>query len=403
MQVEKAKAYEEKVIAQEALTKVSLEVDMARKEVEDSLNKINAAKLSLQEERVSLDCVNSDIESLEKQKLALESHKVFLEELKAKYLDKAETVNAVVYLDKLPSNRTNGLVIQINNTLSLNDEDKAYLEPANFKLTGEAKPIELDTHNIELKINKIEEELKGLGASKQAREARIDEINKDILRLEQALRSFEINLANKETSKQVALEQFNKISEEEDLIVLDLSEAQKELDILESNIKTAQAHLLELNNRQKILEDSISKEEENISLNNKLREELLVLITQVKTEVEGLNKRIVSDEATLRLLEDTFAHDRQNFDNANKQIQDAQDRVSRLEVEIEECNNNLITFKKDMELKRERLNESEKRYQEFSSSAGDMVLKVEGGRRELDNLRNRLHELQIQEKDLDYK
>ncbi|MFY9402627.1 MAG: AAA family ATPase [Candidatus Omnitrophota bacterium] len=403
LQVEKAKAYEEKVIAQEALTKVSLEVDMARKEVEDSLNKINAAKLSLQEERVSLDCVNSDIESLEKQKLALESHKAFLEELKAKYLDKAETVNAVVYLDKLPSNRTNGLVIQINNTLSLNDEDKAYLEPANFKLTGEAKPIELDTHNIELKINKIEEELKGLGASKQAREARIDEINKDILRLEQALRSFEINLANKETSKQVALEQFNKISEEEDLIVLDLSEAQKELDILESNIKTAQAHLLELNNRQKILEDSISKEEENISLNNKLREELLVLITQVKTEVEGLNKRIVSDEATLRLLEDTFAHDRQNFDNANKQIQDAQDRVSRLEVEIEECNNNLITFKKDMELKRERLNESEKRYQEFSSSAGDMVLKVEGGRRELDNLRNRLHELQIQEKDLDYK
>ncbi len=403
LQVEKAKAYEEKVIAQEYLVKVSSEVDIARKEVEDCLERINASRIFLEKENTFLNTINANIESLEKQKLALESHKAFLEELKAKYLDKAETVNAVVYLDKLPSNRANGLVIQINNTLSLNDEDKAYLEPANFKLTGEAKPIELDTHNIELKINNIEEELKGLGASRQAKEARVEELNKDILRLGQELRSFEINLANKETSKQVALEQFNKIREEEDLIVLDLSEAQKELDILETNINSAQVHLLELNNRQKILEDSISKEEESLSLNNKLREELLVLITQVKTEVEGLNKRIVSDEATLRLLEGTFAHDKQNFDNTNKQIQDAKDRVSRLEVEIEECNNHLIAFKKDIELKRERLSESEKRYQEFSSNAGGMALKVEVDRKELDSLRNRLYELQMQEKDLDYK
>ena len=39
----------------------------------------------------------------------------------------------------LPVDKTNGLVIQVNNTVNLDDEDKAYLGPANFKLTGEAK------------------------------------------------------------------------------------------------------------------------------------------------------------------------------------------------------------------------------------------------------------------------
>lgn len=403
LQIEKAKVYEEKAIAEESLAKVSSEADAARKSVDDCSQKINAAKLALEEERRSLNAVNSDIESLDKQKLALESHKAFLEELKAKYLDKAETVNALIYLDKLPSSKTSGLVIQVNNTVSLNDEDKAYLEPASFKLTGEAKPIELDTHNIELKINKIDDDIGTLRISKQVKETHVDEMGKGILNLEQELRSFEINLANKETSMQTALEQFNKTKEEEDLIVLDLSEAQKELDILEGNIKTAQARLGELNNSQRMVEDSISREEENISLNSKLREDLLVLITQVKTELEALNKRVFSDEATLRLLEETFTHDKQNFDNTNKQIQDAVSRISAMELEVEECNNRLLDCKRDIELKRGKLSEAEKRYQDFSAGAGDMASKIEAGRRDLDNLKNRLYELQMQDKDLDYK
>ncbi len=403
LEIEKAKAYEEKVIAEENLTKVSSEAEAARKSVDECLEKISAEKLSLEDEKRFLAAINADIESLEKQKLALESHKAFLEELKAKYLDKAETVNALIYLDKLPVDKTSGLVIQVNNTVSLTDEDKAYLEPANFKLTGEAKPIELDTHNIDLKIGKIDEGIGALRISRQVKETYVEEIAKAISALEQELRSCEINLANKETSKQTALEQFNKIKEEEDLIVLDLAEAQKELGVLEGNIKTSQAHLAELNNSQRMTEDSISREEENISLNSKLREDLLVEITQVRTELESLNKRIVSDEDTLRFLEETYGHDKHNFDNTNKQIQESINKSSAMEFEIDECNRQLVESQKDIQDKQARLGEAEKRYQEFSSGAGDMALKIETDRKELDGLKNRLYELQMQDKDFDYK
>jgi chromosome segregation protein len=199
------------------------------------------------------------------------------------------------------------------------------------------------------------------------------------------------------------LEQFNKIREEEDLIVLDLTEVQKELGVLEGNIKTAQAQLADLSNSQRMSEDSILREEENISLNSKLREDLLVVITQVRTELESLHKRIVSDEATLRLLEETFSHDKDNFDNIQRQIQESLNKTGSMESEIKECKERLADFEKSIEEKREALKVAEARYQEFSSGAEDVVLKVEKDRKELDNLKKRLHELQMQDKEIEYK
>jgi chromosome segregation protein len=312
-------------------------------------------------------------------------------------------MNALVYLDRLPADKTSGLVIQINNTVSLSDEDKSYLGQANFKLSGEAKPIELDTFRIDEKIAKIDEGLGILRISKQVKEANIGAINKSISALGQELRSQEINLANKETSANTILEQYNKIKEEEDLIVLDLTEAQKELAVLEANIKSAQAFLSELDNSHRMAEDSILREEDSISLNSKSREDLLVVITQVKTELEALNKRIVSDEATLRLLEETYSHDKYNFDNTKKQIQEALLKSEAMAIEISDCEAKIIESSRNIEAKRIILKEAEAGYEQVSLGAGDVALKIEANRKTLDNLKNRLYELQMQDKDIEYK
>lgn len=403
LEIEKAKAYEEKAITEENLNKVTDEVALARKTVDDCNQEISLAKLNLENEGQSLGSINSEIDGLEKQKLALESHKAFLEELKAKYLDKAEAMNALVYLDRLPADKTSGLVIQVNSTVNLSDEDKSYFGPANYRLSGEAKPIELNTLRIDEKIAKIEEGLGILRISKQVKEANIGEINKSILTLGQELRSQEINLANKETSAETILEQFNKVKEEEDLIVLDLTEVQKELGVLEANIKAAQAFLSELDNNHRMAEDSILREEDNISLNSRLREDLLVVITQIKTELEALIKRVVSDEATLRLLEETYSHDKYNFDNTKKQIQEAIVKSETMALGISDCEAKIVEFGKNIEVKRAALKDAETSYQDVSLGAGDAALKIEADRKTLDKLKNRLYELQMQDKDIEYK
>ncbi|MDD5196966.1 MAG: AAA family ATPase [Candidatus Omnitrophica bacterium] len=402
LEIDKAKVYEEKAIAEESLNKITREADAVKIAVEELLQKINGVKAELEKEKLSLGDMNKEIENLERERLTLGSHKEFLEKLKAKYLDISETMNAVVYLDKVPTEKTSGLVIKVSDFSSLSDEDKAYL-PANFKLTGEAKPIELDTQKIDEKIARIEEQLASLKNTKQAKETGIEELNKNILVLQEELRSQEICLANKETSRLATLEQFNKVKEEEDIIVLELTDTQKELIVLESNIQSAKDTLAGLNNGQRLAEDAILKEEEGVSANSKLREELLVAITQVKTELESLNKRIISDEATLNLLEDTYNRDKTNLENTTKQAEDACQKICSLDVEIKECALKVSESAKAIETKTVLLKEAEAQYARVSEGSSDVTAKIETDRQELDEIKNKLYELQMQDKDNDYK
>ena len=402
LEVDKAKIYEERVITEEGLSKISGEVDAVKQAIEGLAQKIAGLKAGLESEGLSLSNINDQIAELEKKKLTLESHKEFLEKLKEKYLDISETMNAVVYLDKLPTEKTSGLVIKISGTGSLSDEDKAYL-PANFKLSGEAKPIELDTARITEKISSLAAEIEGLKEARRSKEEAIAGLNQSCLSLQQDLRQQEINLANKETSRSTIMEQFNKIKEEEDLIVLELNDTQKELSVLEGNILSSQNALAELSGAQRLAEDSILKEEDSVSLNSKSREELLVAITQVKTELESLNKKIVSDEQTLGLLEDTFNRDKENLDNTGRQIDDSGQKIASLREEAGACELKIEEHRRDIEAKAVLLKEAESRYAGVSEGAGELSSRIETDRNELDNLKNKLYELQMQDKDIDYK
>jgi len=403
LEIEKAKVFEEKVITEETLNKITQEVENVKRIVEELNSKLLGFKSEIDKENLSLNAINSEIDNLEKQRLTLQSHKEFLEKFKTKYEDIGESMNAVVYLDKLPVENTSGLVIKIKENIVLNDADKAGPDAANFKFSGEAKPIELDTQKIDEKISKLVEGINNLKNAKQAKEANLGELNRSIVVLQQELRNQEIGLANKETSRLTTLEQFNKIKEEEDIIVLELQDVNKEIGVLQSNIAVSHENLNALNAEHRQAEDSILKEEDSISLNNKLREEVVVVITQVKTELEALNKRLTTDQDTLRLIEEAYNHDKDTLLNIEKQISDASAKKAVLESEIIECGNKNLECSKEIETKTVILKEAEKKYEEVSLGSSDVVKKIECDRKHLDEIKNNLYHLQMNGKDIDYK
>ena len=403
LEIEKAKVFQERAITGENLNNITQETENLKKIVDELNAKISSVRAELENENLTLNNINQNMSELERQKASLESHKEFLEKLKSQYDDIGESMNAVIYLDKLPSETLSGLVVKIKNQISLSDEDKAYLEPANFKISGEAKPIELDTRKIEEKINRVTEDLESLKNNKVANEARIEELNKSVLSLQQEFRSQEIALANKETQRQSIQEQFNKIKEEEDIIVLELSDIQREIAVLEDNLTVARNNLAELNKQQVLTEDLIVQEEDNISLKSKAREEVLVIITQTKTELDALNKRFVSDEATLRLLEDNYSQDQDSLANIERQISDAQNRKKLLEAEIRDCENKIAESSRDTESQNILLNDIQAKYQGVSDGASDFINKIESDRKDLEEIKSRLYDLQMQNKDIDYK
>jgi chromosome segregation protein len=402
LEIEKAKVFEEKKTAEETLQGIKREVESLQKVVEEFKDKLRAFKLEQESEGIKLANINSEILCLEKEGLTLQSHKDFLEKLKSKYEDINEAMNATIYLDKLPSEKLSGLVVKISEKVSLSDEDQAYLEPANFKLSGEAKPIELDTAGIDDKIKKITQAINGLRDNKMLHESKIENLDKEMISFEKELRDKEISLANKESAQLSANEQFDKVKEEEDLIIFELLDVDKEILTLEGNLTALNQNLSDLNKEQRLTEDAISQEDESISHNSKLREEVLVAITEAKTELSALNRRLVSDESTLKLWEDTFNQDSAVLKNLELQLQDNLTKKNALTDEIKEHEINIADFTDSLAKNKAALSEAEDKYRVVSEGSSE-ITRLEAGRKDADGIKNKLYELQMQNKDIDYR
>jgi len=390
LEIEKAKVSEEKVTTEEVLNKVAQELANTRTLVEQFRQKISAVKSRLEQEGQNLNEINKEIVNLGNEKITLVSHKEFLEKLKNKYADIGESLNAVIYLDKLPKESLTGLVVKIQN-----QED--------LKISGEAKPIELDTQKIDEKILRLAEHLGELGNKMILRQACILELNKMSADLERELRNHEITLANKESSCQETRKQFAKIKEEEDIIAMELSDLAREFSAIEQSLLTSQNQLASLNSQERLKQDLIGRQEDAIALNSKAREEVLVLITQTKTEIEALNKRFSSDAATLKILDETYSQDKASLENTARQISEAVSRQEALKLEISECQNTIKEAEIQITQKKSAFLEVELKYNQVSGGTAGLVEKIEADRRQLDQIKNRRHDLALQDKDLDYR
>lgn len=402
LQIEKAKVYEEKAITEETLNKVNAELTEVGALVEEFRNKISEVKINLQQEGQDLEAINQEITDLGNELITLVSHKEFLEKLKSKYDDIGETLNAVIYLDKAPQDCLTGLVVKIQNQGLAVREDGASGQ-ACFKISGEAKPIELDTQKIQEKILKIDDKLSELKNRMVARQECIASLTKVSGELEQELRNHEITLANKETNAQATREQFDKIKEEEDVIVMELTDVAREIAAIEQNLAVFGGQLSDLNNQERIKQDLIGQQEDAIKLSSKDREEVLVLITQTKTEIEALNKRFSSDEATLKILNETYDQDKASLENIQRQINEARERQDVLKSEITQCQNEIRESQVLIAQKKSEFLMAEAKYNEVSSGTTGLVKKIEADRKNLDEIKNRLHDLAMRDKDLDYR
>jgi len=404
LEIEKSKVGEEKSLFKNNLDNLTVELKDLESAFQDLCLKIDNIKKEQEQENFSLNNINGDITNLEKEKLSLQSHKEFLERLKTKYEDISESMNAVVYLDKPPFDKVTGLVIKIKECLEINSNDGLQAhESTGFKLSGEAKPIDMDAQKIIQKLEIIEQKINALENTKKACLTRIEELNKSIGDFQGESRNQEISLSNKRNSYDTILEQFNKIKNEGEVIDIELSDVGNELTILEEKVAGLHPQAAGLDKEQKDSEELILNEQNNIDLNNKTKEEALVMIAQTKTELEGFNKRLDYDQATLKILEGTYEQDKESLFNLEKQIKDNDAKHENLVSEVKILENKIEQAHLDIEAQNKNLKETEDKCKEISDGVSDAIEKLESDRKELDSLKNKLYELQMQNKDVDFK
>jgi chromosome segregation protein len=360
--------------------------------VEDLNSRISDIKGDLGQEEDALGGINARMENLEKQKLTLESHRQFIEKLKTKYEDISESMNAVVYLDKLPAERVTGLVVKING-----------FEEGGLKLSGEAKPMDLDTQKIIERLQGIQEERASLEENKKNKEARIEEFNQLMMNLQQQLRNHDIALANAKTNYQAILEQFNKIKEEEEVIGLELSDVEKEIAALEQKLGQARTAQSDLENMQGQVEQIIASEQNSVASNSELKEKVLVAVAQLKTELDGLAKRVYSEDATLKILGETYQRDKESLLNIENQIRETGNKKESLALGIRDSETKITELSRLIESQKLLLRQREDEHLEWINCATDLMANIESDRGHLDALKNKLHDLQMRNKDIDFK
>lgn len=403
LEIEKAKVSEEISAAQANIDNINQEISGVTAEFQSVSQRISGVKANLDTEKGIVNNISAQIDSLEKEKFSLQSQRQFLEELKINYENIGESMNAVIYLDKMPAERISGLVVKVKDYINLADEDKKTFEQFNLKVSGEAKPIDLDTRNISEKLAQIETRIEELKKDNEAKIYLIEGLNNTLAELEKGLRAQEIALANKKTFQQTALDEFSKFKDEADLIRIELSDMQTDLAAANELIGNIRASSAQLEEELKVKEDTIVNEQNNISLNNSLREEALVDIARIKTELNALHKRLGSDDSTLKELENRYNQDKENLMNFEKQMADTMLKQQSLGGEISVFESRIKETIVDIASRKAALEETDSSYQEISLALNEAFAKLELTKKELDAAKNNLYELQMRLKDVEFK
>lgn len=392
LDLEKAKLNEEKSVVQSNMDAISQDIEGINNAVRELNNKALAVNADMQNETAALDSVTLNTEELEKKLLSLISHKEFIEKLKSKYDDIGEVMNAQVVLDRMPKEKIAGLVVKIREF----QENK-------LMLIGEAKPIDMDSRKINEIILATQSQLDALIKTKESKKAQIEDLRKIKQELERELRAQEIAFANKKTSFDTVQEQFNKIKEEDEVINIELSEVESEASVLDKKLIELKIRLSELEGEDRQKEDLILSEQNKISMETALKEKALVNLTQIKTELDALSRRIASDEKTLSLLEDTYKQDEDNLAGMEKRIDEIFSKKEGLLLEIKDAEDKIKDADELALKQKESLKARETEYNRISEGTSQMGKRIGDARIELDKSKERLYELQMQNKDIDFK
>ncbi len=399
LELEKAKVGEERSQVEYNLNSLNSDLLQMEKDYAVIVQESNLTRVKLDEKNRSLTQSSQEIEEMEKRKLSLESQKDFLEKLKSQYEDITESMNVVIYSDKVPADKINGLVVKVSQDTGETDPSA----PAVFKLRGEAKPIDLDAQKVKEKLAEAEKNLVVLGANKTALENEIAQINCELNILNGKEQDQEMALANKRTVHQTVIDQYNKVKQEEEIILLELFDVTEEMSGLEGKLNSAQEHLQGVEAENKAVEEAIHSEQVCISLNSAMKEEVLVGIAQVKTEVDNLGRRLASEDANLKMLEDAVNASNKDTLSLRNKISETKYRQEGLFLQIKDLEDKTIGLGKDIETCNTQLQDTENKYAEFKGSISGVLKAIEENKSGLETLKEQIYEIQMEAKDLDFK
>ncbi|MCM8762846.1 MAG: hypothetical protein NC829_00490 [Candidatus Omnitrophica bacterium] len=403
LDIDKAKIEEERIGVEEALAAVQQESDALEKQF-DTLNlNISAARKELDNASQEFSEINKRIRELENLKLSLNSQKELIEKLMLKYQDASSTMNAIVLVDRLPEEEVSGLIVKVKKGEAIKETEGPISKDVRYRFEGEAKTISLNIEEVNNRIKETVQKIEQEYNLRQEKEGLIATLNSQIKEGEEAWQKVRLELSHKNTEKDAIIKQRDKICDEKNIIDLELAEIQDNLNLMHARQNELQQQQIELTEEITAQEQIISTQQELINTHTQKREELLVSLTQMKTELEALRKRKDQDVSTLNILQHTYDQDKDDLIREEEEREEIRRKLIQINLEIENLgreNDENINKKYKQE---DILKNLELRLREMQDLYKNDHLNLEGIKKEAEDIKNALHELKMQEQETSFK
>ena len=258
------------------------------------------------------------------------------------------------------------------------------------------KELKITIENLKAKSEALE---RGLQEKRQTR----DSLQAESKAAAEDIHKIQIDNANKISEKANLEEAINKINEEESLLNLELGEVNSEIDTYAMKEQELKKELSSLDDEDVKVQETIKSSQDTIALKLKEREDTLVLITQLKTELDMLKDKEISVVNALNMMARSLEDEKGGLASKEKEISDSKARISELVVESEQLakrNEELVCARVSAESDSQKILDERK-------AISDSIIRVEDEVRQsqkaFNELSGRLHTLEVKTTEFSYR
>ena len=404
LDIEIAQSSEEKSALEAQLSEKTAQLDELKAEFTRLSAEAKLIRRNRDTEGARQENLRKDIQNLENEKITRESQRDFLKELRLKYEEIGERLNAVLYLDKLPAGDISGIVVKVSQSAQRTEGEECLADGRlGYRLAGEAKPMPFDTAAIEQKIEQIQAQIQTKRQEEEELNLRIAGLNRAIEESVQKINAQEMLINGKNIQVENITEQLNKMNQEHAVMASELKELQEQIRVSSDKQIQLQQGLNQCQGEQAQREAEIASLEKSISEQHQLREANLIALTQLETEIKTQGLRLEQYQKTRDFLENACQQHEQLFRGYEEETAACRLKIKQLTQETEGLGINNQAAEEEKAKAGELLQSQQADYQRLTELQDEDSARVAAVNGKIDGLRKETYEFQMQAKELDFK
>ena len=338
LETELLKTKQESETSESELNNIKEQVEEIKVNFQNIRSKIDTLEKSLNGKKEEIENSEDEINKLKEAKISLLSQKEFLQELKLKFEDMPSSKEAEIILkdiEGINESEISGIIAKAKSA-SFDRENKT------CRIICEAKLFSLDIKLLEEKINQIELQLQEKNNVLNSQKGQAQQLEQETEILKSDLQKKQIILADKEAVLKNCQSNYEKISEELSLLQFEQKDVDENIDKLSTRKEALRQEIESLNQENTNQEDIINTSQSEISTNSKLRESLLLEITQLKTQLGSVTTKENDLSTTFSMLERSLLAE-------NEALKAQEEEKSNSEIRIVQLKEESINLKTEIE------------------------------------------------------